>query len=47
MITIGKKWHDLAVKCLSRLLQRITSNHDGDQYSMTNIPPVDFLSKNL
>ena len=30
MITDGKKWHYLAVKCLSALLRGIASNHDGD-----------------
>ena len=32
MITNGKKWHYLAVKNLSRLLRRITSNLNGDFY---------------
>ena len=30
----GKKWHYLAVKSLSGLLQGITSNLDGDHYCM-------------
>ena len=29
MITDGEKWHDLAVRRLSALLRRITSNHIG------------------
>ena len=29
-----KNWHYLAVKSLSRLLKRITSNHDGDFYCL-------------
>ena len=34
MITDGKKWHYLAVKSLSALLGGITSNHNGDFYSL-------------
>ena len=34
MITNGKKWHYLAVKSLSALLRRITSNHVGDFYCL-------------
>ena len=34
MITDGKKWHYLAVKNLSALLRRITSNHYGDFYCL-------------
>ena len=34
MITDGKKWHYLAVKRLSALLRRITSNHNGDFYCL-------------
>ena len=30
--TDGKKWHYLAVKSLSALLSRITSNNNGDFY---------------
>ena len=30
MITSGEKWHYLGVKSISGLLQRITSNHNGD-----------------
>ena len=29
MITDNKRWHYLAVKSISELLRRITSNHDG------------------
>ena len=32
MIGDGEKWHYLAVKNLSRLLKRISSNHHGDYY---------------
>ena len=32
MITDGEKWHYLAVKSLSTLLNGITSNHNGDFY---------------
>ena len=32
MITDGKKWHYLAVKILSALFRRVTSNHDEDFY---------------
>ena len=32
MITDGKKWQYLAVKCLSALLRGITSNHKEDFY---------------
>ena len=34
MISNGENWHYLAVKCLSRLLRGITSNHDGDYYCL-------------
>ena len=34
MITDGKKWHHLAVKSLSALLRGITSNHNGDLFSL-------------
>ena len=34
MITNGKKWHYLVLKSLSRLLQKITSNRNGDYYYM-------------
>ena len=34
MITDGEKWHYLAVKSISRLLRRITSNHNGDFYCL-------------
>ena len=34
MITDGKKWHYLAVKNLSALLGRRTSNHHGDFYCL-------------
>ena len=34
MITDGEKWHYLAVKSLSALLNGITSNHHGDFYSL-------------
>ena len=34
MITDGKKWHYLAVKCLSGLFRGITSKHDGDFYCL-------------
>ena len=32
MITGGEKWHYLAVKCLFRILQGITSRYNGDYY---------------
>ena len=32
MITDGRKWHYLAVNCLSALLRGITSNHKEDFY---------------
>ena len=32
MITDGKKWHYLTVKCLPALLKGISSNHKGDFY---------------
>ena len=35
MITDGKKWHYLAVKCLLALLRGITSNHNGDFYCLS------------
>ena len=34
MITDGEKWHYLAVKSLSALLNGITSNHNGDFYCL-------------
>ena len=34
MITDGEKWHYLAVKRLSALLNVITSNHNGDFYCL-------------
>ena len=34
MITDGKKWHYLAVKCLSAFLRGITSNNNGDLYCL-------------
>ena len=34
MITDGEKWHYLAVKKLSALLNGITSNHNGDFYCL-------------
>ena len=34
MITDGKKWHYLTVKCLSALLKGITSNHKGEFYCL-------------
>ena len=34
MITDGEKYHCLAAKSLSRLLYRITSNHDGVFYCL-------------
>ena len=34
MITDGEKWHYLAVKKLSVLFKRITSNHKGDFYCL-------------
>ena len=34
IITNGKKWQYLAVKSLSALLRRITSNHVGDFYCL-------------
>ena len=34
MITDGEKWHYLAVKRLSALLNGITSNHNGDFYCL-------------
>ena len=32
VITNGKKWHYLAVKCLSELLRGVTSNHKENFY---------------
>ena len=32
MITNGEKWHYLAVKCLSKLLRGVTSNHKENFY---------------
>ena len=34
MITDGEKWHYIAVKSLSTLLNGITSNHNGDFYCL-------------
>ena len=34
VITDGEKWHYLAVKSLSALLNGITSNHNGDFYCL-------------
>ena len=34
MITDGKKWHYLVVKSVPALLRGITSNHNGDFYSL-------------
>ena len=34
MITDGKKWHYLVVNNLSRLLRRITSNHNANFYCL-------------
>ena len=34
MISNGKNWHYLAVKCLSRLLRGISSNHNSDYYCL-------------
>ena len=34
MITDGKKCHYLAIKSISALLRRITSNHNGDFYCL-------------
>ena len=34
IITDSKEWHYLAVKKLLPLLREITSNHDGDFYSL-------------
>ena len=34
MIIDGNKWHYLAVTNLSALLQRMSSNHDGDFYCL-------------
>ena len=34
MISNGENWHYLVVKNLSRLLRRISSNHDGDYYCL-------------
>ena len=34
MITDGKKWHYLAVKCFSALFRGITSNHKEDFYCL-------------
>ena len=34
MMSNGENWHYLAVKSLSRLLRGVTSNHDGDYYSL-------------
>ena len=38
MITDGEKWHYLAVKSLSTLLNRIKSNHNGDFYCLNYFP---------
>ena len=37
MITDGKKWHYLAVKSLSKLLQEITSKNDGKSYCINRL----------
>ena len=34
MITDGEKWHYVAVKCLSRLLQELKSNKNADYHYM-------------
>ena len=34
MITNNEKWHYLAVKNISMLLRRVTSNHNGDFYCL-------------
>ena len=47
MITDGRKWHYLAVKNLSALLRRITSNHDGDFYCLNCFHSYNTEKKNL
>ena len=37
MITDGKKWHYLAVKSLSKLLQEITSKNDGKRHCINRL----------
>ena len=44
MITDNKKWYYLAVKSISGLLRRITSNHDGDFYCLNCFHP--YTAKN-
>ena len=44
MITDDKKWHYLAVKSLSALLRRITSNNNGNSYCRNCLHP--FRTKN-
>ena len=44
MITDNKKWYYLAVKSISGLLRRITSNHDGDFYCLNCFHP--YTTKN-
>ena len=34
IINNGEKWHYVAVKNVSKLLRRITSNYNGDFYSL-------------
>ena len=34
MISNGENWHYLAVRSLSGLLRRISSNHDGDYHCL-------------
>ena len=38
MITVGEKWHYLAVKKLSVLLRGITGNNNGDFYFLNCFP---------
>ena len=45
MITDGKKWHYLAVKSVSALLRRITSNHNGDFYCFHSYSTKNKLKK--
>ena len=44
IISDGTKWHYLAVKKLSALLRKISSNHNGDAYCMNCFKS--FASKN-
>ena len=39
MITEDEKWHHVAVKILSGLLEAITSNHDGSFYCLNCFRP--------